>query len=151
LPEATEPLVDPSVFRHLDRVAVSLGGFVPGESVQLVVASTPQVLATGTVDATGRASLQGSIPADLPLGAHTLAIWAPDRPTGVRQGITVIETPAAASAGNHTARSGSDDAPARLALTGTGLTVATFGVLLVGAGLVLLGSALRHRRLGSSR
>ena len=149
LPEASEPLVDPSVFRHLDLVEVSQTGFVPGEPVQLVVASTPQVLASGTVDASGRAALQGRIPQDLALGAHTLAIWAPDRPTGVRQGITVIETPAAAPAAGPdagTSRSSSGAAPSRLAMTGSGLGVLSLGLLLLATGVVVLGSAAARRR-----
>ena len=149
LPEASELLVDPSVFRHLDRVEVSQTGFVPGEPVQLVVASTPQVLAEGTVDASGRAVLQGRIPPDLALGAHTLAIWAPERPTGVRQGITVIETAAASpTPGSDTGRSrtSSGAAPSRLAMTGSGLGVLALGLLLLAAGVVVLGSAAARRR-----
>lgn len=137
------------MFRRLDQVAVSQGGFVPGEPVQLVVASTPQVLAVGTVDASGRATLQGRIPANLPLGAHTLAIWAPERPTGVRQGITVIETPtgnASAAPTPGADRSETGPVPSRLAMTGTGIALGTLGLLLLGAGVIVLGTTARRRR-----
>ena len=70
-------------------MTVTFGGFVPGEFVQLIVASTPQVIGSGYADAQGVVTLSGNIPADLASGNHTLAVYAPESGIGFNQPITV--------------------------------------------------------------
>jgi hypothetical protein len=81
-------------------------GFVPGEFVQLIVASTPQVIATGFADSLGRVRLTGSLPSELESGQHNLALYAPVSGRGVRQPITVeqVNLPATGMGGNLTAQ-----------------------------------------------
>ena len=66
-----------------------MGGFTPGEFVQLIVASTPQVIGSGNADAQGFVTLTGTIPVNLGSGTHTLAVYAPATGTGFKQTITV--------------------------------------------------------------
>jgi LPXTG-motif cell wall-anchored protein len=66
-----------------------VGGFTPGEFVQLIVASTPQVIGSGFADAQGFVTLTGTIPVDLSSGSHTLAVFAPASGVGFKQPITV--------------------------------------------------------------
>ena len=70
-------------------MTVTFGGFVPGEFVQLIVASTPQVIGSGYADSQGVVTLSGNIPADLASGNHTLAVYAPESGIGFNQPITV--------------------------------------------------------------
>ena len=64
-------------------------GFVPGEFLQLIIASTPQVVGSGYADAQGGGSLTGQLPADFPAGSHTLAVYAPVSGIGFKQPISV--------------------------------------------------------------
>jgi LPXTG-motif cell wall-anchored protein len=89
LPVASTPLVTDSSISAGAEVSVTFGGFVPGEFVQLIVASTPQVIGSGYADAQGVVTLSGNIPASLTSGSHTLAVYAPGSGTGFRQPITV--------------------------------------------------------------
>ena len=99
LPVAGTPLVTDSSISAGAEVSVTFGGFVPGEFVQLIVASTPQVIGSGYADAQGVVTLSGNIPASLTSGNHTLAVYAPGSGTGFRQPITVdgITLPATGS------------------------------------------------------
>jgi hypothetical protein len=76
-----------------ERSEVSLDGegFVPFEYVQLVVASTPQVINSGYADAQGAITLSGVLPAELSVGDHTLALFAPSSGRGLRQTIAVTQ------------------------------------------------------------
>jgi hypothetical protein len=136
LPPAEIPLVDPAVFQPQGTVTVDVGGFAPGESVQLLVASTPQVITTVVADGAGRVVASGQLPSDLVAGAHELAVYAPARSTGVRQGITVLTASVPAEA---TAPSGT------LPFTGADVQPALVGLLLVAGGL-LLTTLVRRRR-----
>lgn len=77
-------------------ITAAYSGFVPFETVQLVVASTPTVIATGTANSTGSVTLTGTLPAGLANGAHTLSLFAPVSGLGFKSTITVgsTETPA---------------------------------------------------------
>jgi LPXTG-motif cell wall-anchored protein len=77
-------------------ITATYSGFVPFETVQLVVASTPTVIATGTANSTGSVTLTGTLPAGLANGAHTLSLFAPVSGLGFKSTITVgsTETPA---------------------------------------------------------
>jgi LPXTG-motif cell wall-anchored protein len=89
LPVASTPLVADNSISAGAEVSVTFGGFVPGEFVQLIVASTPQVIGSGYADAQGVVTLSGNIPASLTSGDHTLAVYAPGSGTGFKQPITV--------------------------------------------------------------
>jgi hypothetical protein len=69
-----------------DAQTISVPGFVPGEHVQLLLASTPRLLASTTADASGVATLTFVFPLDVN-GFHTLAIFAPVSARGMRQAI----------------------------------------------------------------
>ena len=89
------PLVDPaqplrtsSAFNPGDEVTVRYSGLVPRQWVQLIVASTPEVLDTAIADASGSVSLSGRVPTSLSPGNHHLAVFQPQTRTGVRQAMT---------------------------------------------------------------
>ena len=70
-------------------ITATYSGFVPFETVQLVVASTPTVIATGTANSTGSVTLTGTLPAGLANGAHTLSLFAPVSGIGFKSTITL--------------------------------------------------------------
>ena len=72
-----------------DSITATYSGFVPFESVQLIVASTPSVIATGTADATGSVTIAGNLPSGLTDGVHTLSLFAPVSGFGVKSIINV--------------------------------------------------------------
>ena len=72
-----------------DAVDVRVGGFTPDEEVQIVVASTPRLLATVLADSEGYVSVRVSLPSDLAEGRHTLAVVSRESGKGVRQPVTV--------------------------------------------------------------
>ena len=89
LPLAARALVSNSTLSIGQSLTVSYGGFTPGELVQLVVASTPQVIGSGYANSSGVATLTGALPSNLSAGKHTLAMYAPVSKKGIRQPITV--------------------------------------------------------------
>jgi uncharacterized delta-60 repeat protein len=89
LPLATRPLVAGNALTPGQFLRVSYEGFKPGELVQLVVASTPQVIGSGYANASGFVTLTGALPRNLGAGKHTLAVYAPVSKKGFRQPITV--------------------------------------------------------------
>jgi len=125
LPAATTPLVSNSNIQTGTAVTVTYSGFTAGETVQLIVASTPQVIGTAVADASGSATVSGNIPADLAAGTHTLAIYAPVSGVGFTQSITVTAT----------------------ALPATGGEMATrLGIIFVAAGIGMFAISQRRRR-----
>ena len=70
-------------------ITATYSGFVPFETVQLVVASTPTVIATGTANSTGSVTITGTLPAGLANGAHTLSLFAPVSGIGFKSTITL--------------------------------------------------------------
>jgi LPXTG-motif cell wall-anchored protein len=89
LPVSNSPLVADDSLSAGTELTITAGGFTPGEFVQLIVASTPQVIGSGYADAQGFVTLTGTIPADLASGSHTIAVFAPGRGVGFKQAITV--------------------------------------------------------------
>jgi hypothetical protein len=89
LPSAPQPIIAVSSVSSGESVVVSYGGFTPFEYVQLVVASTPQVIGAGYADAQGVVTISGNVPSNLSPGRHTLAVFAPVSGLGFRQPITV--------------------------------------------------------------
>jgi LPXTG-motif cell wall-anchored protein len=78
-------------------ISATYSGFVPFETVQLVVSSTPTVIATGTANSTGSVTITGNLPSDLTDGAHTLSLFAPVSGIGFNSAITVGSTEAPAT------------------------------------------------------
>ena len=89
LPLANTPLVADNSLSAGGGVSITFSGFVPGEFVQLIVASTPQVIGSGYANAQGVVTLSGNIPAGLAVGNHTLAVYAPVSGIGFKQPISV--------------------------------------------------------------
>ena len=89
LPLANPPLVADNSLAAGGEVSVTFSGFVPGEFVQLIVASTPQVIGSGYANAQGIVTLTGNIPIGLAAGNHTLAVYAPVSGIGFKQPISV--------------------------------------------------------------
>ena len=82
---------------RLTRFMIALGvnvsatqtGFTPGETVQLIVASTPRIIGTGVADQSGSVTVDGIIPTDLEAGVHTLALYSPANGLGFSESFTV--------------------------------------------------------------
>lgn len=89
LPLATTPLIADNSLSAGGEVSVTFSGFVPGEFVQLIVASTPRVIGSGYADSKGIVTLTGNMPVGLASGSHTLAVFAPVSGIGFKQPITV--------------------------------------------------------------
>ena len=89
MPLANLPLVADNSLAPGGEVSVTFSGFVPGEFVQLIVASTPQVIGSGYANAQGIVTLTGNIPIGLAAGNHTLAVYAPVSGIGFKQPISV--------------------------------------------------------------
>ena len=86
------PLTDDVLLDPGQSVSVTYGGFAPGEFVQMVVQSTPQLIGSGYADGSGVVTLSGALPAKLKGGAHTLSLLAPGSGRGVRQSVRVSPT-----------------------------------------------------------
>ena len=102
LPTAPTPIVADTSISIGEEISVSFGGFTPFEFVQLVVASTPQVIGSGYANAQGVVTLSGNLPSNLSAGNHTLALYAPGSGVGFTQPISVSQPtlPATGSDGN---------------------------------------------------
>ena len=92
LPAAATPLIADTSLSLGAPVVMEFGGFVPGEFVQLIVASTPRVIGSGYADSEGKIRLTGTLPSDLSFGEHSLALYAPESGRGIRQPITVAQS-----------------------------------------------------------
>jgi hypothetical protein len=73
------------------EITVTFGGFTPFEYVQLIIASTPQVIGSGYANAQGFVTISGNLPTTLGSGSHTLAVYAPVSGVGFSQPITVSQ------------------------------------------------------------
>ena len=89
LPLANKPLIADNSLSGGSEVSVTFSGFAPGEFVQLIVASTPQVIGSGYASSKGVVTLTGKIPASLATGNHTLAVYAPVSGIGFKQPIAI--------------------------------------------------------------
>jgi uncharacterized delta-60 repeat protein/LPXTG-motif cell wall-anchored protein len=118
LPVATKPILADTSIATGEKVSVTFSGFRPFEFVQLIVASTPRVIGSGTANAQGVVTIQGNLPTNLGAGPHTLAVFAPASGIGFTQKITV--------------------SPATLPATGSNqMNLFVIAVLLFGVGLFL--------------
>jgi hypothetical protein len=125
-----------------DQLTISGSGFAAGSPIQIGIYSTPIALGTATADATGNFTAMIVLPAGL-VGNHTIVatgITPTGSPLFVTSKITItaVAIPAAVQA--------ADPAPG-LAFTGVASTTSTWfaGLLLLGAGVVLLVFAVRRR------
>ena len=100
LPKASTPIVADTTISTGEVITVSFGGFTPFEYVQLIVASTPQVIGSGYADAQGVVTISGNLPATLASGNHTLAVYAPVSGVGFSQPITVSQPTLPATGSN---------------------------------------------------
>jgi hypothetical protein len=82
----------PSSLRQGDGFTASIGGFVPGDIVELFVASSPTLLGTGVVDGNGVITIDAVIPVSIETGEHTLGLLASDGVSGVSQSLTVTQS-----------------------------------------------------------
>ena len=136
---AKDPKITPSVgtVRAGGTLTVQLGGFEPGQLVQLWLHSEPVKVGEATVSDDGEAVLSITVPASTPAGAHTLVATDAE---GVELASAGLAVTAAAGAG-----------------TGSGADLATTGadgslwsaVAASALGLLALGAVLwtRRRRL----
>jgi hypothetical protein len=126
LPRPAEPLLADTDLVVGEPISLEYGGFVPGEFVQLIVASTPRVIASGYANSLGFIKLSGDIPANLLAGNHSLALFAPVSGRGVRQPITVSGMIAGATLPKTGGDSGLSVALNLLLIGATTLTVVRF-------------------------
>jgi hypothetical protein len=91
LPRAETPLVPNNSLSTGGEITVTFGGFTPFEYVQLIIASTPQVIGSGYANAQGFVTISGNLPTTLGSGSHTLAVYAPVSGVGFSQPITVSQ------------------------------------------------------------
>jgi hypothetical protein len=91
LPKAETPLVPNNSLSTGGEITVTFGGFTPFEYVQLIIASTPQVIGSGYANAQGFVTISGNLPTTLGSGSHTLAVYAPVSGVGFSQPITVSQ------------------------------------------------------------
>ena len=94
LPRATTAMVVDGRIAAGASLIITQSGFQPFEFVQLVVASTPRLIGSGTADRDGVVVIEGRIPEDLEPGDHTLAVWSVSRGTGVSESVIVEPAPA---------------------------------------------------------
>jgi len=100
LPRAETPLVPNNSLSTGGELTVTFGGFTPFEYVQLIIASTPQVIGSGYANAQGVVTISGNLPTTLGLGSHTLAVYAPVSGVGFSQPITVSQPKLPATGSN---------------------------------------------------
>ena len=104
LPRAETPLIPDNSLATGGEVTVTFGGFTPFEYVQLIIASTPQVIGSGYANAQGFVTISGNLPATLRSGNHTLAVYAPVSGVGFSQPITVSQPKLPATGSNDQGR-----------------------------------------------
>jgi hypothetical protein len=100
LPRAETPLVPNNSLSTGGEITVTFGGFTPFEFVQLIIASTPQVIGSGYANAQGFVTISGNLPTTLGSGSHTLAVYAPVSGVGFSQPITVSQPSLPATGSN---------------------------------------------------
>ena len=121
LPSPPAPLAPSNQLVVGGSVTVTIDGFVPGETVQLVVMSTPQLLGRATAGPDGTVTVSGVLPDTLEPGDHVLAVYAPDSGRGYAQAFSI-----------------SDPTPPQLPITGrTGPHIWILASLVSGCGLLL--------------
>jgi len=87
-------------------IAVTSNGFVPFETVQLVVSTPPTVVATAIADTYGSVTISGQLSATIAAGNQTVAMFAPVSGIGYRSALTVVTVAGAPTIGTVTASAG---------------------------------------------
>ena len=153
-PPAPSLLASPLTVTQGGTIAVEASGFKPGSNVVITLESDPVNLGTFVADSAGRLATNVVVPADFPVGLHTLKLTGTDiggavlvLSTGITVASRIQVAPTSATTAAPVASSSGT-----LPRTGSSATEPT---LLAGAGLVLLGSvallAARRRRASTSR
>ncbi len=86
-------------------ITATSNGFVPFETVQLIVDSS-SIVATATADALGSATISGALSSTISLGSHVVAMFAPVSGIGYKTSMTVVSVANKPSIGVVTATSG---------------------------------------------
>jgi LPXTG-motif cell wall-anchored protein len=119
--------------------------FAPGAGVTMTLSSVPVVIANGSADAAGVVTVDATIPADTPIGPHTItaAGEAPDgSPLSLTVSINVVpadgegESAAGADSGSSLPRTGDD----------TSMPLARIGLLLAAIGGIITAVAAKRRK-----
>jgi hypothetical protein len=71
-------------------IVVTSNGFIPFETVQLVVSTPPTVVATATADAYGSVTITSQLSSTIATGNQTVALFAPVSGIGYRSAFTVV-------------------------------------------------------------
>jgi LPXTG-motif cell wall-anchored protein len=124
-------------------ITATYSGFVPFETVQLVVASTPTVIATGTANSTGSVTLTGTLPAGLANGAHTLSLFAPVSGLGYKSTIT-LSAPETTNTSPAVTTAPVSVAANTLPATGSDSDQMPFALGIIALGLALIGFKRRR-------
>lgn len=122
------------VVHESGTVQVSGTGFLAGSTVDVWLFSTPYLLGQATVGADGTFSQAFALPADVPVGAHTVQMNGVGTDGAVRSlstGVVVLADPAAPTAAAPLATTGSDAG-----------SLGLLAAVLVGLGLLVL--RVRH-------
>ena len=131
-----------------ETITITGQTFQTGSTITLTLHSEPVVLGSATADAAGKMALQATIPADLPLGSHTITAdgTAPDgSPLSLSVSLTVV--PAAGSGAGNGAN-GNGGSSGNLPRTGSEWTLflAKLGIGLAAAGGVFTAVAAKRRK-----
>jgi hypothetical protein len=136
--------VTPSTVAPGGNITVQSSGWQANSSVTVTLHSDPVTLGALTADGSGNVSGSFSVPAGTATGAHTVVLDGKDAQAATKQ-VTLNVTVASSTTGGTTTGTGTGTAGA-LAFTGD-LTrnLASVALLLIAAGLFLLGQASRRR------
>jgi hypothetical protein len=122
-------------------------GWQAGSSVTVTLHSDPVTLGALTADASGNVSGNFSVPAGTPAGAHTVVLDGKDAQAATKQ-VTLNITVATSTTGGTGGTGGTTGTGTAGALAFTGditRNLASVALLLIAAGLFLLGQASRRR------
>src|SRR5262245_47591306 len=139
-------IVTPTVVVPGGTITISSGTYLPGTTVTFTLFSQPTSLGSAIANSVGAVSAQATIPADTPLGQHTIQASGQTAAGPLTQtaSLTVVAPEAAAAPGRAAA--------ARGALPRTGddssipLTRVAAVLVAVGGALVFVARRRRHRR-----
>ncbi len=155
-PPAPSLIASPVTVTQGGTIAVEASGFKPGSNVVITLESDPVNLGTFVADSAGRVATNVVVPADFPIGPHTLKLTGTD----IAGAVLVLSTGITVASRIQVAPTSAATAAPAAAATSSGTlprtgSSATEPALLAGAGLVLLGSvallAARRRRASTSR
>jgi hypothetical protein len=127
-------------------VRVVGSGFVPGSAVQVILRSTPVVLASALADGSGSVDRSVTIPVDVSPGMHSLEMTGASPGGGTRSLSSPLQVNASGVAAVGTARKATDTSSASSTLW---LWVVAGAVLAATAALALVLSRRRSSRWGA--